>query len=208
MSNTSDIGQRYYPGAPAWWIRAAREALPQGHFPDRKDMQPGGIGISLLHAEVEGRVTVWMEIDTGRTVHDERPRRGTAAEERWLATRDDLAATLMDAGFHDIVRTRAGLLATAPQPSEPTHLHLRHANVFEEGVDALGRYTIRCPDHPHLRGLLVTDHGLGPTAFTYVYGHEDDQHPVWPQGFRGLHAAARAWAVHCGLPSPIEVTER
>lgn len=49
-------------------------------------------------------------------------------------------------------------------------------------------------------------HGLGPQVFTYVYATEKARHPIWPQGFRTLHAAADAWAAHMGLP-PVTVTE-
>ncbi|MFF7358286.1 hypothetical protein ACFZA1_37515 [Streptomyces filipinensis] len=63
--------------------------------------------------------------------------------------------------------------------------------MFRDGLDALGRYRIWCPEHAHLAGRLQNAHGLGPQVFTYAYATEKARHPIWPQGSRTLHAAPK-----------------
>ncbi|MFC9627608.1 hypothetical protein ACFTXM_49375 [Streptomyces sp. NPDC056930] len=136
--------------------------------------------------------------------HLGKPPRPGPARDTWLRVRADIAAHLHEAGFVT-VPTKAGVRASPPRP-EPFAVRLEHGDVFCDGLDALGRYRIWYPDHPHLTGLLQTAHGMGPQVFTYVYATERARNPVWPTGFRALHGAAEAWAAHMGLP-PVTVTE-
>jgi hypothetical protein len=192
----------YKPGAPAWYVRATRSALPASRFPASKRQQLTGdqVAVSVEHSGEEGTAHVTLLI--GR--HLGKPPRPGAARDTWLKVRADLTAHLKDGGFV-AVPTKAGVRATPPRP-EPVAVHLEPGDVFRDGLDVLGRYRIWCPEHAHLAGLLQNAHGLGPQVFTYAYAMEKARHPIWPQGFRTLHAAAEAWAAHMGLP-PVTVTE-
>ncbi|MEU2284222.1 hypothetical protein ABZ614_20140 [Streptomyces sp. NPDC013178] len=191
----------YRPGAPSWYVRATRRALPTGRFPafKRQQLSREQVAVSVDHSGDDGTAHVTLLI--GR--HLGKPPRPGAARDIWLRVRADIDAHLQEAGFATVA-TKGGVRATPPRP-EPVAVHLEHGDVFRDGLDALGRYRIWRPEHPHLAGRLQNAHGLGPQVFTYVYATQRARHPVWPTGFRTLHAA-EAWAAHVGLP-PVMVTE-
>ncbi|WP_415954359.1 hypothetical protein [Streptomyces sp. KLOTTS4A1] len=192
----------YRPGAPSWYVRATRNALPASRFPaaDRPQLTGEQVTVSVDHSGEDGTAHVTLHI--GR--HLGKPPRPGPARDTWLRVHDDITARLQQSGFAT-VPTKAGVRSTPPRP-EPVAVHLEHANVFRDGLDALGRYRIWCPEHPHLSGRLQNAHGLGSQVFTYVYATDKARHPVWPTGLRTLRAAAEAWAAHMGLP-PVSVTE-
>ncbi|MBK3644131.1 hypothetical protein [Streptomyces sp. MBT33] len=192
----------YRPGAPSWYVRATRSALPASRFPavKRQQLAAEQVAVSVGHSGEDG--TAHVTLLSGR--HLGKPPRPGAARDTWLRLRADIAAHLHKAGFAT-VPTKGGVRATPPRP-EPVAVHLEHGDVFRDGLDALGRYRIWCPEHPHLAGRLQHAHGLGPQVFTYVYATQKARHPIWPTGFRTLHDAAEAWAAHMGLP-PVTVTE-
>ncbi|MFJ4428468.1 hypothetical protein [Streptomyces bobili] len=192
----------YRPGAPSWYVRATRSALPASRFPAAEHQQLTGeqVAVSVGHSGKDGTAHVALHI--GRQLG--KPPRPGPARDTWLRVRADLAARLQQAGFAT-VPTKAGVRSTPPRP-EPVAVRLEHGDVFRDGLDALGSYRIWCPEHPHLASRLQNAHGLGPQVFTYVYATHKARHPVWPTGFRTLHAAAEAWAAHMGLP-PVSVTE-
>ncbi|MFF0094545.1 hypothetical protein ACFYSF_31945 [Streptomyces canus] len=192
----------YRPGAPSWYVRATRSALPARRFPAFRRQQLTGeqVAVSVGHCGEDGTAHVTVHI--GR--HLGKPPRPGAARDTWLRVRAEIAAHLQQAGFA-AVPTMAGVRSAPPRP-EPVAVHLELGDVFREGLGALGRFRIWCPEHPHLTGRLQNAHGLGPQVFTYVYATPKAHHPVWPTGFRTLNAAAEAWAAHMGLP-PVSVTE-
>jgi len=192
----------YRPGAPSWYVRATRRALPPSRFPAFKRQQLTGeqVAVSVDHSSEDGTAHVTLLI--GR--HLGKPPRPGPARDAWLEVRADLTAHLQEDGFM-AVPTKAGVRATPPRPA-PVAVHLEHGDVFRDGLDALGRYRIWCPEHAHLAGRLQNAHGLGPQVFTYAYATQKARNPIWPKGFRTLHAAAEAWAAHMGLP-PVTVTE-
>lgn len=178
----------YRTGAPSWYVRATRSALPASRFPavKRQQLAAEQVAVSVGHSGEDGTAHVTLLI--GR--HLGKPPRPGAARDTWLRLRADIAAHLQKAGFATMP-TKGGVRATPPRP-EPVTVHLEHGDVFRDGLDALGRYRIWCPEHPHLAGRLQTAHGLGPQVFTYVYATEKARHPIWPTGFRTLHDAAEA----------------
>ncbi|MFK0113912.1 hypothetical protein [Streptomyces sp. NPDC091217] len=158
------------------------------------------MAVSVGHCGEDGTAHVTLLIGQ----HLGKPPRPGPARDTWLGVRADVAAHLHQAGFVT-APTGGGVRAASPRP-EPVAVHLEHGNVLRDGLGALGRYRIWCPEHPHLAGRLQNAHGLGPQVFTYVYATERARNPVWPRGFRALHDAAEAWAAHMGLP-PVTVTE-
>ncbi|MFG2961410.1 hypothetical protein ACGF5O_47805 [Streptomyces sp. NPDC048291] len=192
----------FRPGAPAWYVRAARRALPTNRFPaaERQRLTAAQVAVSVGHSSEDGTAHVTLLIGQ----HHGKPPRPGPARDTWLRVRADVAAHLRDAGFVTAL-TGGGVRAAAPRP-EPVAVLLEHGDVFRDGLGALGRYRIWCPEHPHLTGRLQNAHGLGPQVFTYVYATERARNSLWPTGFRSLHDAAEAWAAHMGLP-PVTVTE-
>lgn len=136
----------YRPGAPSWYVRATRSALPASRFPAVEYQQLTGeqVAVSVGHSGEDGTAHVTLHI--GR--HLGKPPRPGPARDTWLRVRADIAARLQQAGFAT-VPTKAGVRSTPPRP-EPVAVHLEHGDVFRDGLDALGRYRIWCPEHPHL----------------------------------------------------------
>lgn len=205
--------RRYRPGAESWYVSTGRKILHPltdvGILPQPADIPASGFGIHVMHDQFIGRVLVQVFTATpahGRRkarVHDCRPTRaGAVVEGHWVAARSRVYDALAAAGCTDVTLMRCGVRAQIPEPDVRPRVELTHRSVFSDGLEALGKHDVRVPGHPQLHGLLVTHHGTGPEAVTYVYAHVDDEHPVWPDGFCTLVDAAESWARHCGLPTP------
>jgi hypothetical protein len=206
-----ETGSRYFAGAPAWNLRAAREAIDSRDLPDvtpAARMEPGKAGVWIINGRSErgmGRVMIVPAVGTEKGTYNEHPRRGTAAEEAWLAVQEDIRVQLTAAGFSNFTDMKMGLEATPPAPVEKTVIELTHGNVFEQGMEALGRYDIKVPDHPHLHGRAVVTVS-GTSSYVHVYGNVDDENTLFRgHSFRSREGAVNAWAEHHGFPEGMTV---
>ncbi|MGW5877825.1 hypothetical protein ACWFMI_14915 [Nocardiopsis terrae] len=185
----------HYPGAPEWYIRAAREAL--NTVPPWIAMPSPGHSAEVLYDHEHGRINVAVAIDTGRTRYYDRPRPGRAREQ-WNTACDTAAQLLQEAGWTITLRTLAGFKATAPdtEPGPPVEI------VRSPRLGDVGRSTLHINGHPelvaHLDARFDLMHSTGYTL-TDDKGTTIGRYPT-------EHDAAHTWAIHCGFTPPTDIT--
>ncbi|MFJ3097906.1 hypothetical protein [Streptomyces hydrogenans] len=200
--NTDIHGKpRYFEGAPAWYQRAAREALPADTFPDLDAMPQGGHAVTVAYGGETGRVAVLLMMDTRKKLHTERPK-SAGPGERWTALVNTIAVTLSGAGFTNVRRTNLGVWADAPLPAGPeVELHLTP----DPDLLNVGVYHLTIPNYPKLRARIDGGFHHGVTSGSSGYTAFDSTGKTVPNtGFRsadGYLRAARAYGGYCGIPT-------
>ncbi|MGW1046568.1 hypothetical protein [Streptomyces sp. NPDC002547] len=190
---------RYHEGAPAWYVRAAREALPVEDFPDTDDLAPGGHAVFVTHGGETGRASVQLAMDTPQKCHTWRPK-SAGPGKRWDALVDDIAARLEAAGFTDVRRTNMGVWATPPNPADEEVEFLLTPDADLENV---GVYHLTSAQYPKLTARIDGGFHRGVTSGSGGFIAFNSEGTPVTTGYRtpdGALRAAHDYAAYCGIP--------
>ncbi len=190
---------RYHEGAPAWYVRAAREALPVEDFPDTDDLAPGGHAVFVTHGGETGRASVQLAMDSTQKYHTWRPK-SAGPGKRWDALVDDIAARLEAAGFTDVRRTTMGVWATPPKPADEEVEFLLTPDADLENV---GVYHLTSAQYPKLTARIDGGFHRGVTSGSGGFIACNSKGTPVTAGYRtpdGALRAARDYAAYCGIP--------
>jgi hypothetical protein len=190
---------RYHEGAPAWYVRAAREALPVEDFPDTDDLAPGGHAVFVTHGGETGRASVQLAMDSPQKCHTWRPK-SAGPGKRWDALVDDIAARLEAAGFADVRRTTMGVWATPPTPTAEEVEFLLAPDADLENV---GVYHLTCAQYPKLTARIDGGFHPGVTSGSGGFIALNSEGTPVTTGYRTVDGALRAahdYAAYCGIP--------
>lgn len=190
---------RYHEGAPAWYVRAAREALPVEDFPDTDDLVTGGHAVFVTHGGETGRASVQLAMDSPQKCHTWRPK-SAGPGKRWDALVDDIAARLEAAGFTDVRRTTMGVWATPPNPADDEVEFLLTPDADLENV---GVYHLTSARYPKLTARIDGGFHRGVTSGSGGFMACNSKGTPVTAGYRtpdGALRAARDYAAYCGIP--------
>ncbi|MDH6522438.1 hypothetical protein [Streptomyces sp. SAI-090] len=190
---------RYHEGAPAWYVRAAREALPVEDFPDTDDLAPGGHAVFVAHGGENGRASVQLSMDSPQKCHTWRPK-SAGPGKRWDALVDGIAACLEAAGFTDVRRTNMGVWATPPNPADEEVEFLLTPDADLENV---GVYHLTSAQYPKLTARIDGGFHRGVTSGSGGFVAFNSEGTPVTAGYRtadGALRAARDYAAYCGIP--------
>lgn len=190
---------RYYEGAPAWYVRAAREALPVEDFPDLDDLAPGGHAVLVTHGGEIGRASVHLSMDSPQKCHTWRPK-SAGPGKRWDALVDGIVTRLEEAGFTNVRRTTMGVWADAPKPASDEVEFLLTPDADLENV---GVYHLLCPQYPELTARIDGGFHHGVTSGSGGFVALNSEGKPVTTGYRtpdGAIRAARDYADYCGIP--------
>ncbi|MGA5442488.1 hypothetical protein ACPCKW_23630 [Streptomyces griseoincarnatus] len=196
---TATTKPRYHEGAPAWFVRAAREALPVEDFPDLDDLVRGGHAVTVTHGGEVGRASVQLTMDTAQKCHMFRPK-SAGPGARWDALVDGIVARLEKAGFANIRRTTMGVWANAPEPAGEEVEFLLTPDADLENV---GVYHLTCAKYPKLTARIDGGYHHGVTSGSGGFMALNSKGKPVTAGYRtpdGAIRAARDYADYCGIP--------